>query len=683
MKLVPAAWGVAATFAVGLVGLLVPGPAGDIAAFVWLGAFPGMALVRLLLPGAPALTRWTLGLALSPLVASVAGWALLAAGQPLVTAARLVAMGGWLLFAGGEARALGKSTATETDAPADRRALLWALAAIAFVAIPLASSEWLRTRSDTWVHAGIVWEIVERGIPPQDPRFAGLPLNYVWFYNLFVALASALRPTPAPFTTIAVANVCWIGVLVAVAWQVAWSVWRDRTPARAALPLLLTGLNAGTLILWPLWFLRTLRGEVRGGEEVARILAQAHWDRADVMHQLPAPFAWMVNAWDKYMIGTALGYAYLLLLVLLWAGARWLGDARERPEGAPPAWRWLPVATAAAAGMMLFHSVVGLSAIPVALGACVLLAVFARRDASFGAPARPLALAGALLVGLALTLPYFRSIASGWDPARSGVTHQYLRLDWPMPWTLATACAVTAIAAWPAIRRVVRERRAAGLWLVAWTAGMLGFALIVHLPENNESKFVWPVFAPLALLGGAQLPAWLAAWRRRFGGFGAALLAGFLFVLPAALLWRGFLSDRSGETAAETHREPGEEALYAWIRTATPARAVFVDDRSRDVLLVEGRRRLLAGTPHGAERAAFPSDALAHRRAVSADLYGPVAHLAADAAMLDSLGAQAYVLYRERDFAGAAPWTALDAGDSGFERVYAADGFRVYRRVGR
>ena len=28
--------------------------------------------------------------------------------------------------------------------------------------------------------------------------------------------------------------------------------------------LLLTGMNAGTLVLWPLWFLRTVRGEVQG-----------------------------------------------------------------------------------------------------------------------------------------------------------------------------------------------------------------------------------------------------------------------------------------------------------------------------------------------------------------------------------------------------------------------------------
>src|SRR5262249_35269426 len=148
------------------------------------------------------------------------------------------------------------------------------------------------------------------------------------------------------------ANACWIALVVWLGWQLAWTAWRERAAARAALPLLLTGLNAGALLLWPLWLLRATTGEVRGWAEVKRILAGVQLARVEVMYQLAAPFAWMVNGWDKFTIGTALGYAYALLLVLLWAAARWLGDARE--PGAPPAWRWLLVAFAAAAGTMLF-----------------------------------------------------------------------------------------------------------------------------------------------------------------------------------------------------------------------------------------------------------------------------------------------------------------------------------------
>jgi hypothetical protein len=340
----------------------------------------------------------------------------------------------------------------------------------------------------------------------------------------------------------------------------------------------------------------------------------------------------------------------------------------------------LPVAFVSAAGMMLFHSVVGLSAIPVGVGACALFALLAVREPRLGPPTRPLWLAAALLGGLAVTWPYLHGILRGWDPERSGVQQHYLHLDWPMPWTLATACGLTALAAWPGVRRAFAEHRAAGVWLTCWALGMTLFALVVHLPEGNESKFVWQVFAPLALLGGPGLPALLGAWRRRLGRVAAGALVAIAFVLPSALLLNGFVRDPSGATAPETLRAPGEPALYAWVRDHTPVNAVFTDHDSRDVLLVEGRRRLLVGTPFGPERAAFPRAALLRRRAVEADLYGPAADLAGDAACLDSLGAPAYVLYRAADFAGAEPWHALEADSARFERVYAAGDYRVYRR---
>ena len=669
----------AVTFLLGVTGLLLPGPAGDIAAFVWLGVFPGLALVRLVLPGRARLTQWTLGVALAPLVSTVVGWALLQAGQPMASTARLLGVGGWILFAGGEARALTSRAHTADDAPADRVVWGWTLLAVAFVVLPMVFSEWARVRSDSWVHAGIVWEIAERGVPPQDPRFAGLPLNYVWFYNLFVALLGSLRPGSSPFTHMATANAVWIATLVALGANLAWTVWRTRAAVRGAVPVLLLGLNAGALLLWPLWLLRALRGEVRGMAEVGRIVREAHWNGVEVMHQLCAPFAWMVNAWDKFMLGTALGYAYLLMLVALWAGVRWLSDARDgdRSSGA---WRWLVVAFMAAAGMMLFHSVVGLSAIPVSLGACLLMALLATREPKLGPASRPLALAAALAAGLAVAMPYFRSIMRGWDAGRSGVQQHFLHLDVFMPWTLATACGVTLWLAWPALVRIVRERTPAGAWLACWLLGMTAFALLVQLPEHNEFKFVWMVFAPLAVIGGDSAAAQLTHLQRRLGPTLAGVLLFVAFVLPSLLLLRGFLVDPAAADAPEVVRAPGDAACYAWVRTATPRDAVFLDHHSRDVLLVEGRRRLLAGTPYGPERAAFPAAALMRRRAVMADLYGPATDLAGDAACLDSLGAPTYVLYRAEDFAGAAPWTALDADTARFERVYAAEGRLVYRR---
>ncbi len=676
MRLAPGAWAVAATFGLGLAGLVLPGPAGDVTGFIWLGVFPGLALTRLFLPGAATATRWTLGVALAPLATTVVGWALLQSGQSLQSAARLVAMGGWVLFAGGEARSLVSAGRSEEDAPGDRQVWGWAIAAVAVVAIPLLGSEWLRVRGDSWLHAGSVWEIAERGLPPQDPRFAGFPIGDAWFYDLFIALAGAVRSEPTPFATMATANACWMGAQVWLGWQLAWTLWRDRGTACAVPPLLLAGLNAGALLLWPL---RAL-GARAGDAAPEGLLAAARWDRVDAVQNLSAPFAWPVSSWDLFTLGTPRGYACLLMLVLLWAGSRWLTDTRERgSSGAPPAWRWLFVVVAAAAGIAFFHRVFGLAAIAVSAAASGLLALIAGGRTGWGETRRALVLGGALLVGLVLAWTGFRTIFAGGELDRIGRSTPSLSLGWRMPWTLLTACGLAALVALPGLRRVFDERRLAGLWLAACATGMLCLALVVQLPGSSPGLFVWALFAPLAVLGGAGAPEWFAGARRRLGPVLGVGLLGACFVLPTVLFLFGYLSDPSGATAAETHRAPGDSALYTWVRSETPARAVFLDHRSRDVLLVEGRRRLLAGAPHDSERPALPRDLLSRRRAVMADLYGPVADLAGDVAHLDSLGAPVYVLYRMSDFPHRSPWAALDADTLRFERVYLADRSRVYR----
>jgi hypothetical protein len=77
-----------------------------------------MALARLLVPHAAASERWALGLALSPFAAVLAARALAPLGGDTVVLARMAGIGGWLLFAAGEARGVaaeegsGSSTAT-------------------------------------------------------------------------------------------------------------------------------------------------------------------------------------------------------------------------------------------------------------------------------------------------------------------------------------------------------------------------------------------------------------------------------------------------------------------------------------------------------------------------------------------------------------------------------------------
>jgi hypothetical protein len=157
-----------------------------------------------------------------------------------------------------------------------------------------------------------------------------------------------------------------------------------------------------------------------------------------------------------------------------------------------------------------------------------------------------------------------------------------------------------------------------------------------------------------------------------------AAAAALLFGTTPALTVAGYLADPRAAASPRATLPAPEAALYAWIRERTPRDAVFVDHRSRDLVMVWGRRRLLAGTTFGPELAAFPAAELAARRAVEADLFGALARLDDDVRLLAALQAPAFVIYRASDFRpGTEPWRAIDA-DPRFALRYDHDGFRVY-----
>lgn len=677
MKLSPRVGVLAGLLLLAAAGLVAPGLAGSLGIYVWLGVFPGLALARLVLPRAAAITRATLGLLLSPLVSAVAGWALVRAGLDLVTATRLIAIGGWILYAGGEARTLGTPADDPLAWAPTRAAWGWLAACVAFVALPVLLDPWILVRSDTWVHGAIVEEIRRHGFPPVDPRFIGIRLNYVWIFHLFVAMLGSVRGQD-PFVFMAIFNVVNMAVLMAVVGQLAHALWDDARAALGAMMLFVLGLNAGAWMLWPLHLLRALTGTVRGAAEMRRIAADTRLDGTDILYVLSAPYAHMVNVWDKFTLGGPLGGAYLYLLLHWWA----LAHAWKTGER-----RWWIVAFAAGAGSVLLHSVVALGMIPVSMAALTIALLARRRAAWWPAPGATVGFAAATLAGFVAALPYLVAVASGWRDENSGMKHHLLQVGWKMPWTLLTSCGVTATFAAPAARRAFREQRPLAAWLAIWAAGLALLACVVHLPEGNEHKFVWEISAALALVGGAAFLPALERWRARLGTPVFATVFALVFLLPPAAFLRGYVFDPARETAPALHPAPGEEAMYAWMREHTSPDDVFIDHRSRDLILVRAGRRMIAGTPFAADRAAFPAADLANRRRVTDDLYGPVAHVDDDLAVLADVVARARrvhrvgtlaIVYREADFPGDAPWDRLQAAAGSRAQVwYQAPGFRV------
>src|SRR5688572_17232255 len=167
-------------------------------------------------PRASAMTLWAL--VLSPVITTLAGMAAFALRLPLMTVIAglgTVALAVFLV-------ALWRMRA-RIVAP-DRRSLLWLGSMIAVVVVLTAflplTREWWRIRSDAWFHAAVVAQIGEYGIPPEDPYFAGIPLQYMWFYHVLVLTLSRALVCD-PFHVMAILNIQAVAALGVGAWMLA------------------------------------------------------------------------------------------------------------------------------------------------------------------------------------------------------------------------------------------------------------------------------------------------------------------------------------------------------------------------------------------------------------------------------------------------------------------------------
>jgi hypothetical protein len=440
---------------------------------------------------------------------------------------------------------------------AERREILLAAGIVCVIAAPLLLNPELRVRSDAWSHIAYVRSIARGDYPWTDPRFAGEPLRYFWFFNFWSA-GFVVRSGLSPASALTLCHLSGIVVFVSAMVAMTRSFFETRRQQAAGLLAVAVALNPFGLLGIVTHFARALVGEVTGWAEIKRVLGSLHFGDASVVYAL-APYGTTSVSWiDKFLVVGAFGFGMGAAAVASMTTWRILRSGRV-------AWRDWVVLSLSLAAAMFYHFVVGV-AVTLLLGAAV-IAVAVLGRSSLRTP-EALRVLSASLPGLVLSIPYYYRIFAGREGSVAPVTPGI-----QAGWLLTAAVTLGPLAALIfAGRRSLRDRGFPSLVPMA-TILTLTFAAVtlVPLPSTNENKFILLGFLLCAPLGGPgllRIQAWARErlWRRVVG----LVLFGSACLVPL-LIWVGFLL-QPGETVSS-----GAEEAARWIREETPSEAVVIE----------------------------------------------------------------------------------------------------------
>ncbi len=613
---------------------------------------PGWVLAPLLWrPGAEG--RAAAAIALSPLLVGAPLALGLLAGVPLPLAARglalVLAVLVWVVP--------GPRTASTWDAPAGVAFAAAALAALV-VALALFGNPVLAPRADGWFHAAVTLQVLDRGIPPEDPYFAGVRLLYFWGAHVWAAAWLALAPGLSVYTPFILFNVA---AAVAVVLAVAALARRFGADARTA------GLTIGVLTLgyspfcWGLvvgsGFLRHAPGWTKfaglldhGIDALLYVLARGQLHGS------------MVFFGDKYLVLTQFSLAFALLVIAVTL----LLDLASEPRARTALALGLVVA-----GTLFIHTVAGytlLVAAGVTWAWCALAAL--RGEERARAVLAPLALA--VGVPLVLLAPYLAEITLG--------KHGQLRLGITLP-SAVTLLWGGALYVGPGLAWLgARARRSLDARLLALIAlVLLVLALCLQLPESNQSKFYNIAFLVLAVPAARWWAERFVRWRPAPRAWLAAALLVAVVPTQVLLAWGCVRERAQAPGAAWPAPAPGVRAAMLWARTHTPPDAAFCDlGGGRELLTVAGRSVLWGGFAGERDFGYEPAALQARRELVGALCRGREPGVAG-AQLLRGLGREVIVMTRSGAPDSLADHGLLAARPERFEKLWRNESIAFWR----
>ncbi|MFQ5511130.1 MAG: hypothetical protein ACE5EO_04710 [Candidatus Krumholzibacteriia bacterium] len=632
---------------------------GQAAGYLAMTFFPGLAL-HLLLARERRLSECLLAsVVTSPVLVAAACALLMLAGFAPATAARVL-----ILFSTAAAAATavlaGRGHWLSRPPPAQ----LWTLAAVLAVFCALAgylplTDGWWRYWSDAWFHGGVVHQIDTYGVPPEDPYFVGMDLQYMWIYHVLVLAVSRGAGIP-PLVVMPLLNLnALLGFMVSA--YLLSTLFRKRfAHGLFAVLFAVLAMNAVVWAFLPLKLAKALLGDVRGWAEVVRTYSVVPFDKETVWTFLRfynnQPF--LLN---KFIVSTALS------LALCFMGGFWYASLAYMSTGR---FYYLVLLVFAALGALGFHTVFGVVMIGGLLGGLLLL-VLARGGVRDFSKRRTAALSAAVMLATALAVPYLYSVLH----LKESEKLFPVGLSMAKTGGVLVSCALVMVLAARRLRPLL-ARRTAGAWLFVFVSlSVFVICNVIRLPGiNTYDKLPFFVHFPFAVMG-----SWVFA--DRFARPHASpryrtrvVLAALLLLLPVnTFAWLAYHNTPTGDFVS-----PAAEELSAWVRQNTPRDAIFFENNDRVLLLLTGPRRYYWGRIIYADNWGYPKDEMAHRKHVRDNLYSTAALDAVTLATLGGMGAEVYVVVRDAED-GTRTLTKTARYPALFRQVYRARGAVILR----
>jgi hypothetical protein len=437
--------------------------------------------------------------------------------------------------------------------------------------------------TDAWHHISVVNEILDRGIPPMDPRLPDLPIRYMWFYHLFHAAWKELSGLKTE-VALGIFNIVNAFVFPYLFAKLVSLFTNRRLIIVTSSVFACAGLQSAGWVLWPLELVRAFFGEVRGSEEIARTVSRISLNDADVIYFLTPVKTWLMNLQDKFITITAINVTFnlfLLCFIVVIASAK----VKNHHIRAGIALCLIML------GAMLFHVVEGMILIFTAIGGSVLIVLVERirkrsKPSAFLFPVVPVFAILAAVIGM----PYFISLTAG--GGGGNFLQKYIQFGYSNILTIMAPLIALFPFSKRALKKIFTTDNIEFKIAAAWIVSLVVISQFADLPGVSENKVVFPLFLLLSPFIAWQIVDSLRAQ----SGIRRVLLYIWIFILflvPPVLTVRGFMLERPKvpEYIRRIHLSDGEREVFDWIRHNTDINAVIIEKNLFQQMPVHARRR--------------------------------------------------------------------------------------------